>query len=86
MEEFLKQLGIDKKGSFIKDTYVIDLTETEWGKYLSKLERSDEIEENEDSSIVSYESSSQQFENDKYIITLIGDLEEDKYKLTVREK
>lgn len=87
MEEFLRKLGITKKGSTTPEgLYVIDLTEDEWAKYFSKLDRSNLVDEDEDSSNLGYESSVNQFENEDYIITLIGDLDEEKYKLTIKER
>lgn len=87
MEEFLKQLGIDKKpvkGS--NNVYVIELEDSdEYGKIFSKLDKSDLVDEIPDSSQITYETSFIQYEGDDYLITLIADYEEDNYKITIKE-
>lgn len=87
MEDFLKQLGIDK--SYTKGgngLYNIDIEDSdEYGKIYSKLDKSDLIDEIPDSSQMTYETASIQFENDDYLITLLADFNEDTYKMTIKE-
>ena len=87
MEDFLKQLGIDK--SYTKGgngLYNIDTEDSdEYGKIYSKLDKSDLIDEIPDSSQMTYETASIQFENDDYLITLLADFNEDTYKMTIKE-
>ena len=87
MDEFLKQLGIDKEAS--KDssgTYVIDINDSdEYGRIFSKLDKSKLVDELPESSQVAYETASVQYESDDYIITLLADFDEDVYKMTIKE-
>ena len=87
MEEFLNKLNITKKGTLADDgCYVIDLDNSnEYGRAYSRLDKSDLVYEDEDSSIVTYENSSIQYINDDYTITLLADFDADKYTLTCKE-
>ena len=87
MEELLRQLGIDAepvKGE--NGSYNIDIEDSnEYGRYFSKLDKSDIVEEEQDASSVNFENSSIQFTNDKYTLTLLADFENDTYSLNIRE-
>ena len=87
MEEFLKSIGINEKGVTAKDgSYVIDIPDSNtYGKYLSKLDRSTEVEEDTESSQVTEDVGSIQYVNDNFTITLLSDFDQDTYKLTIRE-
>lgn len=87
MEELLRQLGIDAepvKGE--NGSYNIDIEDSnEYGRYFSKLDKSDIVEEEQDASSVNFENSSIQFTNEKYTLTLLADFENDTYSLNIRE-
>ena len=87
MNEFLKKLGINKsatKGG--GNVYTVDIENSdEYGRIYSKLDKSDLVDEIPDSSQITYETASIQFENDDYFITLIADFDEDIYKMTIKE-
>ncbi len=87
MNELLKQIGIDAepvKGE--NGSYNIDIEDSnEYGRYFSKLDKSDLVEEEQDASSVNFENSSIQFTNDKYTLTLLADFENDTYSLNIRE-
>ena len=87
MNELLKQIGIDAepvKGE--NGSYNIDIEDSnEYGRYFSKLDKSDLVEEEQDASSVNFENSSIQFTNDKYTLTLLADFENDTYSLNSRE-
>ena len=87
MEELLRQLGIDAetvKGE--NGSYNIDIEDSnEYGRYFSKLYKSDIVEEEQDASSVNFENSSIQFTNDQYTLTLLADFENDTYSLNIRE-
>ena len=87
MDEFLKSLGITDKGNISDDScYVIDFEDdVAWSKAYSKLDKSNEVEEEEDSTNVTMESSTVQFVNDEYTITMKADFESDTYQLICRE-
>lgn len=87
MNEFLKELGINKtatKGA--GNIYSVDIENSdEYGRVYSKLDKSNLVEEIPDSSQMTYETASIQFENDDYLITLLADFEADNYKMTIKE-
>ena len=87
MNELLKQIGIDAepvKGE--NGSYNIDIEDSnEYGRYFSKLDKSDLVEEEQDASSVNFENSSIQFTNNKYTLTLLADFENDTYSLNIRE-
>ena len=87
MNELLKQIGIDAepvKGE--NGSYNIDIEDSnEYGRYFSKLDKSDLVEEEQDASSVNFENSSIQFTNEKYTLTLLADFENDTYSLNIRE-
>lgn len=86
MEDFIKELGIDKKGNYSDDgCYVIDLDEKEFFSCESRLDNSDLIDLDEDSSNVTYEAITKQYDSDEYLITLIGDLEGNTYRLACKK-
>ena len=89
MEEFLNDLGITKEGNYTEEDgiYVVDIDDSnEYGKIFSLLEKSNLLEQDELSSQVTEDTSSIQYINDKYVLTLLGDWDGDTYKLTVKEK
>lgn len=86
MEDFLKKLGIDAKPNKSGNLYVVDITDSdEYGKIYSRLDKSDLVDEVADSSQMTYENASIQFESDDYLITLLADFEADNYKMTIKE-
>lgn len=87
MEEFLKELGITNKiTSKELNKLVIDIEDSdEYGRIYSKLDKNDLVTEDQDSSQVTFDTSSIQFESDDYLITLLADFENDKYTLTIKE-
>ena len=86
MEELLKTLGITDTPVKNGKVYNIDIANSdEYGKIYSKLDRMDDLEEVTDSSQMTYESASIQFENDELLVTLLADFEEDLYKMTIKE-
>ena len=88
MEEFLKELGITKQGRKNENGfYVIDIDDSdEFGKIFSKLDKSDLVDEDEESSSITLDSANITYLGDDYTITLMGDFENDTdYKLVMRE-
>lgn len=87
MEEYLKSIGIT--GDFVTSDdgcITLDLKGSEdFMRVYSKLDKEESIYEDEDSTQITYEASSIQFVNDDYTITLLGDLENNTYKLVMRE-
>ena len=87
LEKFLAKLGISQVGHYTKtNTYVIDIEDSdEYGKIYSLLDKSDEIEEDEDSSTITVHNSNIVFESENYQLTLIADFDQDTYKLVCKE-
>ena len=86
MGEFLNSLGIKGQLQRSNSSYVLDILDSnEYGKIYSILDKSDEVEEDPESSQVTLDYSSIQFYNDEYNIQLIADFENDEYRLTIKE-
>ena len=87
MEQLLKEIGIDAEPHQGSDgTYVIDIEDSnEYGIYYSKLDRSDLVDEDEESSNVTIDGSTIVYISDDYTLTLIADFSSDQYRLTIRE-
>lgn len=86
LEEILQEIGIKQKAEQTEDGLVILLKNSnDYGRIYSILENSDLIEIDDDSSVLTYESSSIQYNGDGFIITLISDFDADTYKLTIKE-
>ena len=85
-KNFISELGIDIEGNVSDDVcYVIDLSEKQFFSCESILDNSDLVELDEDSSNITYESITKQYTSDKYLLTLIGDLEGGTYRLTCKD-
>lgn len=87
MKELLKKIGINEAGYFSKDdNFIIDFENSnEFNKAFSKLQKSDLVEENDDSSVINLQVSNVMFSNDDYTFNLIADFGENIYKLVVTE-
>lgn len=88
MEEFLKELGITKPGRKNENGfYVIDIDDSdEFGRIFSRLDKSDLVDEDEESSSITLDSANITYLGDDYTITLMADFENDTdYKLVMRE-
>ena len=88
MNDFLAKLGISKVGYFSKNnSYVIDIDDSnEFGKIYSMLDKSELVDEVEDSSVLTLQSTSINYESDDYMLSLISDFDADTYKLIIRER
>ena len=87
MEEFLKKLGIVYEGEYTDDgNYYIELEDdNQYAKVYSILDKTLEVEEDEDASQLTDDTSSIQYINDNFTITLLSDYESDQYALICRE-
>ena len=88
MEELLRKIGINETPTKTDNGYVINLNDSdEYGRYYSKLDKSDLVEEDDESSQVTLENSSIQYlsEDGKYLFTLLADFDGDIYTLTIKE-
>lgn len=85
MEEFLKSIGIEDQGIYTNNgSYVIDIrTYDDYGRYFSLLNKSDKVDEIQDTSMITYHTTTVTFESDDYQLVLQADLDEDLYKLVV---
>lgn len=85
MEEFLKQIGITEEGHETTDgNYVVDLEDSNhFNKIFSKLDKSDLVDENEDSSVVNVNITNILYIGEEYAVNLVADFNEDAYKLVV---
>ena len=87
MKELLKQIGITEPGYFDEDgNYVIDFDNSnQMNKAFIKLEKSDLVEENENSSVINLQVSNILYVSDRFSLNLISDFDQDQYKLVVTE-
>jgi phosphoribosylaminoimidazole (AIR) synthetase len=87
MKNLLKEIGINEVGYYSKDNnYVIDLENSDhFNKVFSKLQKSDKVEENEDSSVINLNVSNVLFVSDSYAFNIIADFDQDLYKLVITE-
>lgn len=85
MKELLSKIGITEPGMESKDgNYVIDFeTSNQFNSAFSKLDKSDLVEENEDSSVVNLSVSNVMYTNDEFALNLIADFDHDTYKLVI---
>ena len=85
MKELLKSIGIPDAGYFSSnDNYVIDFEDSNgYNKAFSKLDKTDLVEENDDSSVVNVSVSNILYTNDEFALNLIADFDADSYKLVV---
>lgn len=88
MEEFLKELGIQGTPQRTDNgTYVLDIEGSDnYGRIYSRLDRSDLVEEDEDASQLTLDTSALRYENDEYQLTLLADFNEDTYQLVIQLK
>lgn len=87
MKDILKKIGITEAGYFSEDdNYIIDFENSnQFNKAFSRLEKSDLVEENEDSSVIDLNVSNVLYVNDDYSFNLIAEFEQDVYRLVVSE-
>ena len=87
MEEFIKELGI--QGTINKTENgkgIIDIQDSnEYGRIYSRLDRSELLEEDEDSSQITADNASIYYESDEYQLILLADFNADQYKLIIKE-
>ena len=88
VKEILNELKIDYEGTYSKnDAYVIDLAgDSEWGKIYSILESNEEIEEQEESTLLTVHNANLIYEYKGWQFVLSADFDNnDSYRLTVKE-
>lgn len=86
-DEFIEDLGIEGGQSFNDDgDLVVTLNETTWQKAQVILENSDDLEEDEESSSMNYDSSNIQYTNDYFILNLIADFNANEFKLVAKDR
>lgn len=85
MIELLERLGIRLTGSSTPDgSYVIDInTSDQWNGVFSKLDKSSELEEIEELSVIDQDVSNIMYQNDDYMLNLIAEFDNDIYKLVI---
>lgn len=88
IEDLVKELNINRVGEYSNNkTYVIDIFSSEdWGKIYSLLENNPDLDYEEESSLLTTDNASLLYNYmDKFQLVLIGDFNEDQYKLTIKE-
>lgn len=87
MKEFLAKLGITEEGQTTQaGNYVIDIQDSDqYNKIFGKLDSSDLLEENTDSSVINVNVTNILYLSDDYALNLIADFKADTYRLVVTE-
>lgn len=87
IKDILEKIGIDKEYIQSDDnTYVIDIDNSnEYGKIYTKLDNSELLEEDSDSSTITIDNSNIKFDGDTFEFTLIADFVADEYKLVIKD-
>ena len=87
MKELLNKLGITQAGYFSKDkSYIIDFEDDkEYSKAFSRIDKSNLLEEDPDTSVINTNVSNIVYTNDNFILNMIADFDSDTYKLVVKE-
>lgn len=87
MKELLRKIGITEAGYFSSNNnYVIDFDNSdEYNRAFSKLDRTDLVEENDDTSVINMSVSNIMYSNDDFSLNLIADFDNDTYKLVVTD-
>ena len=87
LEELLNALKINSRGSYSQDgSYVIDITNSDkWGAFYQRLEDTDLLDLQEESSLLTEEEASLMYTNDDFVFTLMADFNENIYKLVIKE-
>lgn len=87
MEQLLKEIGINEKGTYSPDgSYVVDIKDyNAYGKYFSLLENSSIVEEAPDTTQITIHTTNITYVSDTHQIILQADFDEDLYKLIVKK-
>lgn len=85
MDKFLKKLGITQYGTYeAKEKYVVDLADSdEYSKVYTILDKSDEVDLDNDLTLVTDVMSELTYLSDDYDIKLIANFAENVYKIIV---
>lgn len=88
IKEILEELGIEATGSYLEDgSYLINIDNTtEWGKMYSKLENNEDLEQQDELSLLTVDTGNQVFEKPgEYQVVLNADFNGGVYKLIIDE-
>lgn len=87
MKDLLNKIGITETGYHSgNDNYIIDFENSDqFNKAFSRLEKCDEVEENEDSSVINLNVTNVLYRAKGYSLNLIADFDQDIYKLVVTQ-
>ena len=86
-DEFIDDLEIKGEQFYDDDgSYVTILDEQSWITAQVKLDTCNELEDDDEESNITYESSNLQYSNEYFILNLIADFESDTYKLIIKDR
>lgn len=88
MEELLRKLNITEQPTKDGDSLIVNIMDSDdYARVYAKLDKSDLVEELEESSQITLENSSIQYESvdGKYNLTLLADFDGDIYTLVIKE-
>lgn len=86
MEDFLIDIGINTlNGRTVSNKFIIDFDNVnEFNRAFGKLDKCEDLEEQEDSSIVNASVSNIVYINDNYLINLTANFDTDEYRLVMQ--
>ena len=87
IEELLQKLHINAEPMQNENgSWTIELANSnEYSKYYTKLDSCDFLEEDDEASQVAIDTSTIQYVNDDFTITLIANFDTNEYKMVIRE-
>lgn len=87
MEELIKGLGINKKGTFQdSSTYIIDLsTDKEFSNVCNILEKNEDLEFEDESSTVTIDNANINYTGESIVVNAIADWNANTYKIVIKE-
>lgn len=86
MDEFIKSVGISDTGVYEDDKYVIELADSDaYSKAYTILSKSDKLDLDGDSTLVSQKMSELIFLSDEYDVRLIANYTDDIYRIIVEK-
>ena len=87
MEEFAKKLGIDYPGEIVNNKYIIPLTNSdEYSRIYTLLDKSDLVDLDTSSTLVTDKVSELQYFNDTFTVKLDANFVDDLYRVVITKE
>ena len=84
--EFVKNVGLPQNGSFVGESYVITLADSdEWSKVYNILDKSEYVDRDIEADLSSAEEYRSTFLADGFDVAIVGDFDTDEYTVIITE-